>query len=174
MSPGPKTSPESLDLVYVFWVVFVFLFVFVFYICTGWVWSFICGRSEKLFPEVLLSPFIDLNYRIESVFNEVLPEGPESSAKHWFSMAFSFAYWGFSEFSKSFYQNIHKTKHNKSFGFLHWGTLFLKNLTIHLYIHYCQWITLLIIYFTKDYVLLLPSFFMFYLNQIKVSKYFSQ
>lgn len=166
---SPKTFPESI------WILFMcFEFFFFLYICTGWVWSFICGCSKKLFPEVLLSPFVDLNYRIESVFNEVLPKGPESSAKHWFSMAFSFAYWGFSEFSKSFYQNIHETKHNKSFGSLHWGTLFLKNLTIHLYIHCCQWIMLLMIYFTKDYVLLLPSFFMFYLNQIKVNKYFSQ
>lgn len=66
-------SREYLDLVYVFWGFF-------FYICTGWVWSLICGCSKKLFPEVLLIPFIDLNYRIESVFNEVLPEGPVSQA----------------------------------------------------------------------------------------------
>lgn len=71
---SPKTSPESI------WILFMCFEVFFFYICTGWVWSLICGCSKKLFPEVLLIPFIDLNYRIESVFNEVLPEGPDSQA----------------------------------------------------------------------------------------------
>lgn len=87
-------SREYLDLVYVLRVFFFSISVLV---------EFVDATRNCFLLNFLLSPFIDLNYRIESVFNEVLPEGPESSAKHWFSMAFSFAYWGFSEFSKSFY-----------------------------------------------------------------------